>query len=71
MLRAAAQALAFKGTVVFENDESDALAEAMQTSIDGDSSRAKQLLGWQPRANRSVFGMPVYAAAWLANQTVK
>ena len=54
-----------------ENDESDALAEAMQTSINGDSSRAKQLLGWQPRGNGFVSSMPVYAAAWLANQPAK
>ena len=71
VMRAAADEFGFKGTIVMENDENDVLAEAMQTSINSDSSRAKQILGWQPKRGGMVSGMHIYAAAWMANQQTK
>lgn len=48
--------------------EDDVFAEAMQTSNNGDSSRAEQLLGWLPRTRGFVAGMDVYAKAFMAAQ---
>ena len=49
-------------------DEDDILAEAFQTSFNGDSSRAEQLLGWVPKKRGFVSGMDVFAQAFMAAQ---
>ena len=48
--------------------EDDLFAEAIQTSCNGDSSRAEQLLGWLPRKRGFVAGMDLYAKAFMAAQ---
>ena len=63
------EAVGFKGTVeLVQPGEDDLFAEAMQTSHNGDSSRAEQLLGWIPKKRGFVAGMEVYAKAFLAAQ---
>ena len=71
VFKAAARTFGYNGTVILKNDENDLLAEAMQTTINADSSRAQQLLGWQPKRQGMVAGMPIYAAAWSANRSSK
>lgn len=51
--------------------EEDLFAEAMQTSTNGDSSRAETLLGWSPKKRGFVAGMDVYANAFKAAQQEK
>ena len=63
------KAVGLKGRVeLVEPSEDDLFAEAMQTSTNGDSSRAEQLLGWLPRRRGFVAGMDVYAKAFVAAQ---
>ncbi|MCJ1458957.1 hypothetical protein MMC28_009334 [Mycoblastus sanguinarius] len=66
IFRSMADAVGFKGRVELEAVDGNALAEAMQTSLNGDSSRAEQLLGWQPRRRGFAAGMEVYAKAFVA-----
>ena len=65
-----ARAVGFKGQVkLVEPPEDNLFAQAMQTSRNGDSSRAEQLLGWVPmRKAGFVGGMEVYARAFVAAQ---
>ena len=64
------RAVGFKGEVkLVKPPEDDLFAEAMQTTRNGDSSRAEQLLGWAPmRMAGFVGGMEVYARAFVAAQ---
>ena len=49
-----------------EPGEDHLFAEAVQTGLDGDSSRAEHLLGWLPRKRGFVARMDVYAKAFMA-----
>ena len=63
------EAVELKGRVeLVESGEDSLFVEAMQTSHNGDSSRAEQLLGWLPRKRGFVAGMDVYAKAFMAAQ---
>ena len=64
------RAVGFKGEVkLVKPPEDDLFAEAMQTTQNGDSSRAEQLLGWAPmRKGGFVGGMEVYTRAFVAAQ---
>ena len=64
------RAVGLKGRSVelVEPGADDLFAEAMQTSQNGDSSRAEQVLGWRPRRRGFVAGMEVYAKAFVAAQ---
>ncbi|MCJ1335666.1 hypothetical protein MMC09_000939 [Bachmanniomyces sp. S44760] len=46
--------------------EENLFAQAVQTSFNGTSGRAKTLLGWRPNKARLVDGMDVYAKAFVA-----
>ena len=51
-----------------KSGEDNMLAEAIQMTCSGDSSRAGQLLGWLPKRRGFVAGMDVYAKAFVAAQ---
>ena len=71
VVKAAARNFHFEGDLVFQSDESNVYAEAIQTTINGSSLRAKQILGWQPKRYGMAVGMEVYSAAWQAGSSVK
>lgn len=64
----AAKVLAFQGSLELVGG-ADAFSTAMSTSFNGSSSRAKQLLGWEPKRTRGmVADMDVIMAAFVANR---
>lgn len=61
------EAVGLKGKVkLVSPSEDDVFAEAFQTSRNGDSSRAEQLLGWVPKRRGFVANMDMYAMAFSA-----
>ena len=61
------EAVGMKGRVkLVSPGEDDVFAEAFQTSRNGDSSRAEQLLGWVPKRRGFVADMDMYAMAFSA-----
>ena len=69
IIKAAADAIGFQGEVKLVAEKDNVLGEAMATSINGDSSRAKQLLGWEPKKVGFVGLVDIYIGAWLASQS--
>ncbi|KAI9698227.1 MAG: hypothetical protein M1836_004229 [Candelina mexicana] len=69
ILKAAARALGFEGQTELVGPKSDDLfSEAMSTSVWGDASRARTLLGWEPkRLSGMELSMEVCARAWVAS----
>ena len=66
---AAAHVFGFKGKVELVGaGEDEIFAEAMQTSFNGTSGRAKQILGWEPKRIGFAANMEVYAPAFVAAQ---
>ncbi|KAI9720374.1 MAG: hypothetical protein M1812_002880 [Candelaria pacifica] len=70
IMKAAAKALGFKGEIELVGPKDDDLyAEAFSTSVWGDASRSRTLLGWEPkRVGGMEQSMEVCARAWLATQ---
>lgn len=68
VIKAAADAMGFQGEVKLVAEKEDLFGEAMATSINDDSSRAKYLLGWEPKRIGFVGLMDIYIRAWLASQ---
>jgi nucleoside-diphosphate-sugar epimerase len=68
VLESAAKVLGFHGKVDMTEVENDYFAEAMSTSFNGNSDRAMQLLGWQPKRSGFVQRMDLYAKAWAASR---
>jgi nucleoside-diphosphate-sugar epimerase len=66
ILQAAARELGFKGKVNLEGVGDDLFAEALSTSFNGSSARARQILGWEPQKIGFIQGIDVYAKAWAA-----
>ena len=69
---AAARVLGFEGKVELVGaGEDEAFAEAVQTSFNGSSGRAKQILGWEPKRIGFAARMEVYARAFVAAQQLQ
>ncbi|KAH6678578.1 NAD dependent epimerase/dehydratase family protein [Halenospora varia] len=62
----AARELGFAGSVELVGAGDDLFAKAMNTSMNNNAARAKQILGWQPKRIGFVQGMDVYAKAFAA-----
>ncbi|KAH8665801.1 hypothetical protein BGZ60DRAFT_431986 [Tricladium varicosporioides] len=62
----AAKELGFTGSVELVGAGDDLFAKAMNTSMNNNAARAKQILGWQPKRVGFVQGMDVYAKAFVA-----
>ncbi|KAF4613372.1 hypothetical protein G7Y89_g15515 [Cudoniella acicularis] len=62
----AAKEFGFKGKVELVGAGDDLFAQAMNTSFNGNSGRAKQILGWTPRRVGFVQGMDVFARSFVA-----
>lgn len=64
---ALASSWGYKGKWTLVGSGDDLFAEAMSSTLRGSSSRAKQLLGWEPtRINGYVADMDLYAAAFAS-----
>ena len=69
ILNAFAKHVGFKGKIETVSTADNAFAAAMSTSIKGDSTRARQLLDWNPtRIDGLTAGMEIYAGAFAAAQ---
>lgn len=68
VLEGAAKAFGFDGTLEYNDPKDDLFAEALCTSLNGSSARAKQILGWAPKRFGMVGNMDTYGKAWLAYQ---
>ncbi|KAI9807219.1 MAG: hypothetical protein M1825_005937 [Sarcosagium campestre] len=66
VLKTAATYLGFKGLVKYTSPEGNYYAEAFSTTVNGDSNRARSLLGWSSRTGTLTGGMDVYAATYIA-----
>lgn len=67
VFEAAAAAWGYTGQVALVGHGGEAFHEAMSTSFNGSSARARQLLGWEPRRmNGMVADMDVYTAAFAS-----
>lgn len=66
ILEAAGREMGFEGVVKLVGCGEDAFAEAMSTSGNICSGRAKQLLGWEPKRGGMVQGMDILVRAWVA-----
>lgn len=49
IVRSAADVMGFNGKVELAADKGNTLTETMETSVNGESSRAEPLLGWQSK----------------------
>ena len=67
ILEAAATEFGFKGTVKLAGVGDDLFANAMCTSANICSGRAKTILGWEPKRLGFVGNMDISARAWVAN----
>ena len=67
ILEAAAKEFGFKGQVNLAGVGDDLFADAMSTSANICSGRAKTILGWKPKRFGFVGQMDVSARAWAAN----
>lgn len=69
IVNAFARAVGFQGKVETVPTGDNVFAEALSTSLLGDSSRAKQILDWEPKkVDGLAAGMKVYAHAFAAGQ---
>ncbi|KAL6821448.1 hypothetical protein V8C40DRAFT_280732 [Trichoderma camerunense] len=67
IFKAMASAWGYKGECKLVGAGDNLFAEAMSTTLRGSSSRAKQLLGWEPtRTNGFIADMDLYAAAFAS-----
>ncbi|KAG8738920.1 hypothetical protein FRC10_006389 [Ceratobasidium sp. 414] len=62
-----AQALGLKGKVEYAGPGDNAFLQALTSSTNCDSARARQLLGWVPKRFGMLHKVDVYARAWAAN----
>ncbi|KAH8818345.1 hypothetical protein F5882DRAFT_473026 [Hyaloscypha sp. PMI_1271] len=68
ILNAAGRVLGCKGEVRLVGPGEDLFMDAMGTSFNGDSGRAKMILGWTPRKVRFVQEIGVFMRAWVAGK---
>jgi len=68
ILNAAGRVLGCKGEVRLVGPREDLFMDAMGTSFNGDSGRAKMILGWTPRKVRFVQEIGVFMRAWVAGK---
>ena len=71
LVRAAARSLGFNGKVVFAGPGEHPFHKALSTTQNADSSRAKQLLGWEPKKIGMLTNIDTYVMAWKAAKEQK
>jgi nucleoside-diphosphate-sugar epimerase len=67
LMEQAAELLGFNGKVVFKGPGDDMLAQCMCTTVRGDSSRAKSLLGWTPKQKAMIEELEIHVKGFLAS----
>jgi nucleoside-diphosphate-sugar epimerase len=70
ILTAAGKALGYRGKIELKGAGDDLFLEAMSVTTNGNSGRAIELLGWQPKRYGYVQHMDRIAAAWAVSQVV-
>ena len=68
ILSAAAKEFGFNGTVQLAGTEGNLFANALSTTFNGSSGRAKTILGWEPKRHGFVKEMDIHARAWIASK---
>lgn len=68
ILDSAARALGFGGELVYDGPGDNAFAVAMNTSMRGSSTRARDLLGWVPKHTSMGEEIETFVKAWKAHQ---
>lgn len=68
ILDAAAPTLGFKGPLTYDGPGDNAFAVAMNTTMRGNSTRARDLLCWAPKHTSMAEGIEAYVEAWNAHQ---
>jgi nucleoside-diphosphate-sugar epimerase len=66
ILEAVGRKLGFEGEVKLVGTGEDLFDKARSTSFNGDSGRARRILGWEPKRRGFVGGMGVFVKAWVA-----
>jgi nucleoside-diphosphate-sugar epimerase len=66
---AAAKVLGFEGKVEYAGPGDDVFLQALTSSVNCDSARARQLLGWAPKRIGMLPRVEIYARAWKAAHT--
>ena len=69
ILETAGALLGFKGRINWTDAGDNFFAEAIGTTVKADGSRARQLLGWEPKRFSFFNGLDVYVDAWKAWNT--
>jgi nucleoside-diphosphate-sugar epimerase len=64
ILSMVAKQLAFQGDLELLGPGGDLFMDAMGTTFNGSSERAKTILGWKPRKIGLVEGMGMFVRAW-------
>ncbi|GAB7357750.1 hypothetical protein MBLNU459_g0403t1 [Dothideomycetes sp. NU459] len=62
------QALGLKASVEFAGTGGDVLSEGLGLRTNGDSARARTVLGWQPKRREFLLNIGTYYSAWEASQ---
>ncbi len=68
ILDAAAPTLRLEGSLTYDGPGDNAFAVAMNTTMRGSSTRARDLLGWAPKHTSMAEGIEAYVDAWNAHQ---
>ena len=68
IIKGAAKALGYQGKLDFVGPGENPFLKATTTSTNADSSRARILLGWEPKKVGMMRKIETYAMAWKANQ---
>jgi nucleoside-diphosphate-sugar epimerase len=68
LVEAAARHLGFRGKIEFNGTAGNAFAEALSTSGNCQSGRAKAILGWEPKRIGMVHNMDLFVMSWNAAQ---
>jgi hypothetical protein len=68
ILDSAAQALGYKGSLVYDGPGDNAFAVAMNTTMRGSSTRLRDLLGWVPKHTSMGEEIETFVQAWSAFQ---
>ena len=71
LLQSAARALGYKGKLDLVGPGDNLFLQAMNTSFNGSSARATQLLGWQPKKVGLSQGISTYIQAFIASKKLE
>ncbi|KAJ5604424.1 hypothetical protein N7510_009578 [Penicillium lagena] len=68
IMQAAKEALGVKAKLEYAGTHGNPFLEALSLVSKSDASRARTVLGWEPRRKEFILNLPVYLKAWEASQ---